>query len=704
MSVKMSVMTIQGAPLEGLSPLPMFHSKNPVSIETTTDFPVKLKEDLGIRTRVLPYKVQDRYSRKRVPINMKTIVLENEYLRATFWPENGGRLYSLFDKVEDRELLMSNPVYQPGNLAIRNAWISGGIEWNFGIYGHTVFTCDHLFAAVLKDDEDNEFVRMYELERAKNTIYQMDFHLPEGSHLLYAHVKIFNPFDTDTTTYWWTNTAIPEDGNTRVLSSIDQVISAVGDTSLTYEKLPYISSFQGKDMSYPHHANRSSEYFYQAPEGTKTTWQAGVNNRGQLIFDRSTAPLLFHKMFCWGTHSAGDHWQEFLSEPGKGYYIELQAGIARSQLHDKIFPAKSSMEWTQCFGGASLDRNSLHQESFAGANAYLGEYIDEVISEEELLRRNDALSLLACKEVVEADLVHFGSGWGALEQLRAEDQENCVFPVSVCFPKSTIGSDQYPWYMLLTEGKLPETAPDAMSCSFMVSPKWMDLLEKSFETGGGNWNSYLHYGIMLNERMDEEHVTYVASRWSEYPKYMDLARNAFLKSIEYEPSVLALRCLFCVESVAGNDDLAEKYYDKVFERSSSTADVCYAIEYMSYLNEKQKYKKCWNLYESLPEHIRETERVVLCAAVAAIKLRKMNFVEMVFEGEYADIKEGEASLTTIWFEYCALKLARERGLGEDPSPDELNKLIDEAWDICPPPAKIDFRMSFDKCFKYRMEE
>ncbi|MEI6297439.1 MAG: hypothetical protein WCO84_07430, partial [bacterium] len=41
-------------------------------------------------------------------------------------------MWSVFAKPENRDLLLSNPVYQPGNLALRNAWTSGGIEWNIG--------------------------------------------------------------------------------------------------------------------------------------------------------------------------------------------------------------------------------------------------------------------------------------------------------------------------------------------------------------------------------------------------------------------------------------------------------------------------------------------------------------------------------------------------------------------------------------------
>ena len=93
---------------------------------------------------------------------------------------------------------------------------------------------------------------------------------------------------------------------------------------------------------------------------------------------------------------------------------------------------------------------------------------------------------------------------------------------------------------------------------------------------------------------------------------------------------------------------------------------------------------------------------MLCASQTAIKLRKMDFIPKVFEREYADIREGESFLTDIWFEFCALKMAKERGLPDDINGEELKALIDEAWDTCPPPKAIDFRMSYDRKNKYRV--
>lgn len=65
---------------------------------------------------------------------------------------------------------------------------------------------------------------MYEFDRTKETLYQMDFHLIEGSRVLISHVKLINPFNEITTAHWWTNITIPENGNTRVLSSTEMAM------------------------------------------------------------------------------------------------------------------------------------------------------------------------------------------------------------------------------------------------------------------------------------------------------------------------------------------------------------------------------------------------------------------------------------------------------------------------------------------------
>lgn len=700
MKIKTEILEIFGAPLEGLNPLPKFRSRKPSSFNTTERFPEELKKTLGGHTKVLPHLMQDRYSRKRLPLKLKCFTLENENLKAQFLPEYGGRLHSLYDKVRKKELLFTNPVIQPGNLAIRNAWLSGGIEWNIGSLGHCCTTCDNVFAAILKDEQGCEFLRFYEFERLKGIFWQIDFSLPEGSPVLIAHVKMINPFDTDTTTYWWSNIAVPDEGKTRILASGKQVISFIGG-KCDYETLPYIEAMPEVDVSYPSNATRSFDYFIQPNSENESTWEAAAYEDGTVFFERSTAPLLYKKLFCWGNHHAGKHWQEFLSDgKGTGYYAEIQAGIAPSQLHDKKLKGKGVYEWTQCFGGMSLDKEKLFGD-YNDAVKYFSESLDDYGTSakymtellEPLLKRSASVPVSA------DDIVHCGSGFGALEVLRMNMDGDGEVPASMCFPRSTISAEQYPWLALLENGVFPRSDVSQSPLSYMISPKWLPRIEEAAKAE--DWFSLLQLGVAKYEECDHTVLANAFYNDDANAAQTKAAREAWLASVKAEPSVWAYRNLAVLEKTEGNFDQAEKYYDLAVGLPNAFDDFALCSEYLGFLNERKKYQKLWNLFEFLPDNCACVDRVRISAALAAVKLGKTDYLQRFFSEEHYDIREGECSLTDVWFEYCALRMAAERGI-DKLTTEKLNELIDEAWDLYPPSEDIDFRMSFDKKTRYRV--
>ncbi|MBR2949834.1 MAG: DUF5107 domain-containing protein [Lachnospiraceae bacterium] len=702
MKIRTEIFTIKGAPLEGTNPLPAFRNRKPDVPVTSDRFPEHLKTTLGTNTKVLPYLTQDRYSRKRLPLKLKSFVLENEHLTARFLPEYGGRLYSLFDKDKNEELLFSNPVIQPGNLAIRNAWLSGGIEWNIGNLGHCYTTCDNVFSAILQDDDGNDFLRIYEFERLKSIFWQVDFHLPEDTPYLITHVRMINPFDQDTTTYWWSNVAVPDDGSTRILASGKKIMSFT-EGKCDYELLPYIDSMPGKDLSYPSNAPRSFDYFIQENFENESTWEAAAYPNGTVFYERSTAPLSYKKLFGWGNHHAGRHWQEFLSDgAGTGYYAEIQAGIAPSQLHDKILPAHSTYEWTQCFGGIKLDRDALFAPDFHQACSYFDDSLNSFLSTEDILALNDKLCKLADLPVAPTALCHNGSGFGALEIMRMEQTGKACAPASMYFPVSSVGKTEYPWYNLLKTGILPAEDVRVIPDSYMISEKWFPLLSSSLKKENGRtWYSLLHYGVAVYEHSDLTRLANSSYNEEADTQQTEAARKAWTESVTLTPNVWAYRNLAFLEKQCGNTALAEHYYDCALKLPGVYDDFALVSEYLIFLCSQARWEKVWQIFSALPLNCRNVDRIRISAAQAAVKLDHLDYLELFFAQEHHDIREGEVSLTDIWFEFCARRMAKERGISLSDT-FAMQALLDEAWDTCPPAAEIDFRMSFDKNLKYRI--
>jgi len=76
------------------------------------------------------------------PQTYRTLVIENSYLRLTFLPELGGRLYSAVVKSTGQEVFYHNPVVKPSRygplLPIEDNWwlAVGGMEWAFPVPEH----------------------------------------------------------------------------------------------------------------------------------------------------------------------------------------------------------------------------------------------------------------------------------------------------------------------------------------------------------------------------------------------------------------------------------------------------------------------------------------------------------------------------------------------------------------------------------------
>lgn len=672
MRVYVSVLSIEGAILEGENPLPIFRDRNHHrEITVDKNFMQELKKNLGRETtdRFLPYRIQDRYTRNKKNIILKTIIVENDILKATFLPEYGGRLYALEDKRDGRELLYKNPIFQPANLAILNAWFSGGIEWNIGQLGHAFTTCSPVFSAKLVDDASNEFLRIYEYERCKNVFWNVDFHLPKGSDKLLVYTRIVNDNEKAVPMYWWTNIAARETRKTRVFSDADDVIYQ--DHKLMgfgFHNMPYLPSNPGYDSSYPMQFSYASEYFFQTSDKQKSPWEAVVYEDGRMFFERSTSMLRYRKMFCWGNHTGGRRWCDFLAKPGEGDYIEIQSGLAPTQLHGTDMPANTEWDFTQVFGSSSVDVGLAYQEDWNNSRDYIRKCIDSDLGAGDVYHIHNRLRKYACREINE--MLNTGSGWGALERLRRNVMENRNIPKGYCFLSNSLKEPQYPWITLLQKGNLPDMDVNDVPVSWMIQDEWIEILENSLKhVYGHTWNVYMHYGVMLYEKGLEKE-----------------AIEAWKKSLSIKESAWVYRNLSVTMKNNGDTNSALSYLEKAYALSNGFPDKAFAEEYLSLLTECKEFEKAWSVYESLPERFALDERIQMIIGTAALELGNDEFMKELFSKEFAVLREGETLIVELWYEYNAKKLARERMM------DVTEDIMREAKIKFPPPVNMDFRV------------
>ena len=385
----------------------------------------------GMISTLLPYRIADGYNRERTPRAFRAAVLENDLMRAVFLPELGGRLWSLYDKREGRELLYKNDVLQPANLALRNAWFSGGVEWNVGIKGHNPLTADTLFAARAKNTAGDDVLVMYEYERIRGVVFAVEATLV-GAALL-VQVTIENTAGRAVPMYWWSNIAVPETEGTRVLAPAEEAMfCAYSDGAYFLDKtaMPII---EGRDVTYASRSPRSRDFFYDIKAQSRK-WIATADEEGRGLLHISDPILGGRKLFVWGNHVGGRHWNEWLSDRA-GAYIEIQAGLLKTQLEHFVMAESSRITWQECYTALTLDPAVAHGDFSAAVAA-----ADGVAGERMPLLKTDAF----CLAETENPTI-YGAGWGALENRVRKT------PISerFVFPEDSIGADQADWLALL---------------------------------------------------------------------------------------------------------------------------------------------------------------------------------------------------------------------------------------------------------------
>jgi hypothetical protein len=703
MNIYVSSVSIPGVEYIGENPLPALRDPEPhrEAADTGTLRPQD-KVDLGknIGPRVLPYLSQDRYGRERKIRNLKTIVMDNGILRAEFLADFGGRLRSLYDLRKKRELLFANPVLQPGNLAIRNAWLSGGIEWNVGQLGHTFSTCSPVFFARVREKDGGECLRIYEYERQKRVFWMLDFRLPEDSEFLRLHVRLINDQDEAVPMYWWTNIAVPEDPATRVFSSSEDVLytdaAAAGEWREKHRDdgealrrppifyghgtMPHIDNERGRtfdfDASIPRNFPHSMDFFFQNPPDIQSPWETAAYGDGFLFFMRNTQPLRCNKMFCWGNGRGGRFWCDYLSEAGKGDYLELQAGIAPSQIHGYTMAANSEISFTQFFGSMEAEAPEKLYRPWEEARAYAESLMERTLKGETVLAAGARYKALAEEAPAGLELLHTGSGWGALEALRRKRRGGKALPRGLVFPESTIGEAELPWLSLLETGKLPPPDERGLPGSYMTDLAWKPLLEKAparidgRATGAAN-----HLALMLWENLRGGEAV---ALWK---RELESGRPGGAEA------ALIRRNLAAAARHLGDPRAALDHLKGAFALEKGELDQAFAEEYMRALLHFKDFAGTWDLFKALPEKTAAAERLRLLAAQAAVELGEYGFLDDIFSRELAVIQEGETTLTDIWFKAEAQKIAKKRGV---PCTEET---LEEARKTLTPPKHIDFRMA-----------
>ena len=288
--------------------------------------------------RVYPYTMLDDLTDRRETKTYRALFVENEYLKAIVLPDLGGRLYSLYDKVSKREVFYRNNVVKYGLVALRGAWISGGIEFNFPD-GHTTVTVSPVASTLLRGSDGSGTIVVGNVDLVTGMYWEVALTLRPGQARLEQRVTLFNPTPRTNLYWFWATTAVP----------------ATDDMQFVYPMREAYPHTKGVVWSYPFHGGVDYSWYKSVREPTSLFGRQVHRNFFGAYYhnpDYGVAHVADFrevpgkKIWTWGVAGDGLIWTDLLTD-ADGAYNEIQAGRYETQLNYEFMPPRRVERFTE---------------------------------------------------------------------------------------------------------------------------------------------------------------------------------------------------------------------------------------------------------------------------------------------------------------------------------------------------------------------
>ncbi|MYB97125.1 MAG: DUF5107 domain-containing protein, partial [Gemmatimonadetes bacterium] len=270
--------------------------------------------------RLYPYHAFRGYSATSEPREWKVVKLENDLIEVFVLPEAGGKVWGAVVKETGHEFIYRNEVMKFRDIALRGPWTSGGIEFNFGVIGHTPATATPVDYLVRENPDGSVSCFVGAMDLPSRTHWRVEIRLPPDRGYFETRALWYNPTPLEQPYYnWMTAAAFAQD---------DLELYVPGGSYLEHSGrerpwpedeagrfLPlYRNNRFGGHKSY-HVVGELNDFFggYYHDDGYGWGhWARYEEMPGQ-------------KMWLWALSRQGGVWEDLLTDTD-GQYVEFQAG------------------------------------------------------------------------------------------------------------------------------------------------------------------------------------------------------------------------------------------------------------------------------------------------------------------------------------------------------------------------------------------
>ena len=266
-----------------------------------------------------PYTVRSALGSTPKAEVWRIIHLENEFLACSVLPDLGGHLYRCIDKATGHDVFHPALSIKKQGVALRGAWISTGIEFNFPV-GHSWDTVSPVDFYYRRNDDGSASVFVGDIDRVESMQWLVELILRPGSRVLEQRVTLYNPGEFRQRYYWWANAAVTVDSPDLTFVYPTYLMRPDGhpDTIVSWPR-----NGDGVDLS---RQGNSKDMLGLFAAGSKEPFMAVYNpaSKTGVVHYAEAAAVPGKKVWNWGTKM--DDWVRKNLTDNNTTYVELQAG------------------------------------------------------------------------------------------------------------------------------------------------------------------------------------------------------------------------------------------------------------------------------------------------------------------------------------------------------------------------------------------
>lgn len=307
---------------------------------TLTTYPFSQPDPVPNLTNLYPYFRYDGFTDHPVEKKWKIVELDNEFIKVYIIPQIGGKIWTAIDKKNGKPFIYNNDAVKFRDVAMRGPWTSGGIEINYGMFGHTPGVATPVNYVTRKNPDGSVSCILSLLDLLTETRWSVEVRLPRDKayfitkSVWHNGTGIYQPY------YAWMNLG------EKVSDSLEYIYPGTNHIFHDGKVYPWpIDKKNGKNISIyaqndfggakSYHVIGAYTMYYGA------FWQK--ENFGMIHY-APERDKIGKKIWIWGLSGAGMIWEKILTDHA-GQYTEIQSG----RLYNQNAPASVFTPFKQFF-------------------------------------------------------------------------------------------------------------------------------------------------------------------------------------------------------------------------------------------------------------------------------------------------------------------------------------------------------------------